>query len=105
MVTMIVNAAAWEVFFFKQKTAYEIACNEQTLLMPANYDDKNPAALRRLVAQGVQLRAFPKPVMDACYKAAFQTFDELAAKDEDFRKVYEAWRKFLEESNLWFRVA
>jgi TRAP-type mannitol/chloroaromatic compound transport system substrate-binding protein len=73
--------------------------------MPANYDDKNPAALRRLVSQGVQLRQFPKPVMDACYKAAFETFDELAAKDADFKRVYEPWLKFLEESNLWFRVA
>ena len=28
------------------------------------------AALRRLVAGGAQLRAFPKPVMQACFKAA-----------------------------------
>jgi TRAP-type mannitol/chloroaromatic compound transport system substrate-binding protein len=105
MVTMIVNATAWEALPPAYKAAFEVACNEQCLLMQANYDDKNPPALRRLVAAGVQLKPFPKPVLDACYKAAFQTFDELAAKDADFKRVYDAWLKFIEESNLWFRVA
>jgi len=74
-------------------------------LMMAKYDAKNPQALRRLVAAGVQLRQFPRPVLDACYKASFETYDELAAKSEDFKKIYESWRKFLAESNLWFRLA
>jgi TRAP-type mannitol/chloroaromatic compound transport system substrate-binding protein len=73
--------------------------------MMAKYDAKNPEALRRLVAAGVQLRQFPRPVMDACYKATFETYDELSAKSADFKLVYEAWQKFLADSNLWFRVA
>jgi TRAP-type mannitol/chloroaromatic compound transport system substrate-binding protein len=105
MVTMLVNANAWEALPPAYKAAFEVASNEQSLLMQANYDQKNPDALKRLVSQGVQLRQFPKPVMDACYKAAFETFDELAAKDADFKRVYAAWLKFIEDSNLWFRVA
>jgi TRAP-type mannitol/chloroaromatic compound transport system substrate-binding protein len=73
--------------------------------MMAKYDTRNPEALRRLVAAGVQLRQFPRPVMDACYKAAFETYDELAAKNPDFKQIYEPWLKFLAESNLWFRIA
>ena len=29
----------------------------------------------------------------------------LSAKSADFKLVYEAWQKFLADSNLWFRVA
>ena len=73
----------------------ETACAEQTLLMMAKYDAKNPEALRRLVAAGVQLRHFPRPVMDACYKATFETYDELSAKSAEFKLIYESWQKFL----------
>ena len=50
----------------------EVASTEQNLLMAARYDQKNPVGLKRLLAQGVQLRQFPRPVMDACYKAGFK---------------------------------
>src|SRR6516165_579588 len=73
--------------------------------MMAKYDTRNPEALRRLVAAGVQLRQFPRPVLDACYKAAFETYDELAGRSADFKLIYESWQKFLADSNLWFRIA
>ncbi len=104
-VTLVVNLKQWEALPDLYKAALETAANEQTLLMMAKYDAKNPEALRRLVAAGVQLRQFPRPVMDACYKATFETYDELAAKNPDFKLIYESWQKFLADSNLWFRVA
>jgi TRAP-type mannitol/chloroaromatic compound transport system substrate-binding protein len=73
--------------------------------MVAKYDAKNPEALRRLVAQGAEPRQFPRPVMEACYKATVETLDELAKKSADFKLIYEAWQKFIADSNLWFRVA
>ena len=104
-VTLLVNLKQWETLPEQYQAALEAACNETTMLMMAKYDAKNPEALRRLVAAGVQLRPFPRPVLDACYKATFETYDELAAKSPDFKMVYENWQKFLAESNLWFRVA
>jgi TRAP-type mannitol/chloroaromatic compound transport system substrate-binding protein len=104
-VTLVVNLKQWEALPDLYKAALETAANEQTLLMMAKYDARNPEALRRLVAAGVQLRQFPRPVMDACYKATFETYDELAAKNADFKLIYQSWQKFLADSNLWFRVA
>jgi TRAP-type mannitol/chloroaromatic compound transport system substrate-binding protein len=104
-VSLIVNLKQWEALPELYKAALETAANEQTLLMMAKYDARNPEALRRLVAAGVQLRQFPRPVMDACYKATFETYEELAAKNADFKLIYESWQKFLADSNLWFRVA
>jgi TRAP-type mannitol/chloroaromatic compound transport system substrate-binding protein len=104
-ITAVANAKAWSDLPKSYQVAFEVASNEQTLLMMANYDAQNPIALRRLAAQGVQFKSFSKPILDACYKATFDTFDELAAKDADFAKLYGAWKAFLAESNLWFRIA
>lgn len=104
-VTMLINAEKWKALPQRYRDAFEAACAEQMTLMIAKYDAKNPDALRSLIGQGVHLRRFPKPVLDACYKASFETFDELAQKDADFRKIYDQWRKFLVESNAWFQVA
>ena len=76
---------------------FKVACsrrraNEQTLLMMAKYDAKNPEALKRLIAAGVQLRRSREPVMEACYKATVETFDELSAKSPDFKKDLRSWK-------------
>jgi len=105
MITTMVNAKAWEALPAEFKAAFEAAANEQNLLMQAKYDAVNPEALKRLVASGAELRAFPQPVMEACYKASVETFDELASNNSDFKKVYEHWKAFMNQSNQWFRVA
>jgi len=104
-VTLLVNLQHWEALPESYRAALEAACAEATVLMMAKYDTRNPEALRRLVAAGVQLRQFPRPVLDACYKAAFETYDELAGRSPDFKLIYESWQKFLADSNLWFRIA
>ena len=42
--------------------------------MTAKYDALNPAALRRLVAAGVQLRPFPREIMQASFRAANEVY-------------------------------
>jgi TRAP-type mannitol/chloroaromatic compound transport system substrate-binding protein len=105
MITLVINQQHYDALPALYRDALDAACAEQNLLMMAKYDAKNPEALMRLVAAGVQLRQFPRPVLDACYKATFDTYDELAAKSEDFKTIYASWRKFLADSNLWFRIA
>jgi TRAP-type mannitol/chloroaromatic compound transport system substrate-binding protein len=73
--------------------------------MQAKYDARNPAALRRLVGAGTQLRPFPQEVLEAAYKAANEVYDEVSAKNADFKKIYENVRAFRGEEYLWFQVA
>jgi TRAP-type mannitol/chloroaromatic compound transport system substrate-binding protein len=72
--------------------------------MVAKYDAQNPAALRRLIAGGTQLRPFPKAIMDACYNAAMEVYAETGAKNANFKKVYDQMTAFQKEEILWFRV-
>ncbi|WP_424135531.1 TRAP transporter substrate-binding protein [Roseomonas chloroacetimidivorans] len=104
-ITAPVNLAAWEALPASFKLAFEMAATEQTLLMLARYDARNPDALRRLLGAGTQLRIFPRPILEAAYKASFETFEEIAGQNEDFRTIYRPWKRFLESSNPWFRVA
>ncbi len=73
--------------------------------MTAKYDAQNPAALRRLVAAGAQLRPFSRGIMDAAFKAANELYAELSAKNPRFKKVYETWLPYRDEQILWWSVA
>jgi TRAP-type mannitol/chloroaromatic compound transport system substrate-binding protein len=83
----------------------EAASAETTGWMIAKYDAENPAALRRLVGGGTQLRPFPRSVLEACFKATVQLFDETASENPRFRRIYEPWKTFLGDEELWFQVA
>jgi len=60
--------------------------------------------LKRLIASGTQLRAFSRPIMDACYKAALELYAETSAKNANFKKVHDHYMKFLDDQVAWFRV-
>jgi TRAP-type mannitol/chloroaromatic compound transport system substrate-binding protein len=102
--TLFVNAAKWAALPKPYQAALEMACAESNGWMLAKYDAGNPPALKKLVAAGALLRPFPREVMAACYKEAFALYDETAAKNPAFRKVYEAWKPFRADEYLWFRV-
>ncbi len=104
-VSLLTNAAEYEALPKSYKAILDQACAAATTSMLGKYDVQNMTALKRLVAAGTQLRPFPREVMQACYQAAFDTYEEEAKTNANFKKVYEAWRKFRDEEYLWFRVA
>ena len=101
----VVNLKKWAELPRPYQSAFEAACAEANVHMLARYDSRNPEALRRLVAGGAQLRAFPRPVMEASLKAANELYAELARKSIHFKRIYEGWSRFRSEQFLWFRVA
>jgi len=103
--SIYVNAKQWASLPKPYQDALEVACAEANVSMVARYDAKNTEALRRLVGAGAQLRAFPRPVMEACYNVAQDLYAELSAKNPDFKKIYDPWRQFRDDQYLWFRVA
>lgn len=43
--------------------------------------------------------------MEACYDAALKVYDEMAAENAWFKKVYDNWKPFKNDQHLWMRVA
>ena len=73
--------------------------------MLAKYDYVNPTAIRRLVANGAQLRPFSPEIMNACFEAAQATYAESERQQcriqEDLRRQM-AYRK---DAFLWEQIA
>ncbi|HKO89107.1 MAG TPA: TRAP transporter substrate-binding protein [Burkholderiales bacterium] len=103
--SVLVNQKKWEELPAEYKAAVEAAATEAHVQMNAHYDARNPLALRKLVAAGAKLRAFPPAVMSAAQQVAFDLYDELAQKSPQFKSIYVQWKQFRQEELLWFRVA
>jgi TRAP-type mannitol/chloroaromatic compound transport system substrate-binding protein len=100
-----VNLKQWQALPEAYRQAFEVASREANQLMLAQYDAKNPPAMLRLVGQGVKLHAFPKDVMLAARRAAFELYEEEAKSNPSFNEIYRAWKTFRDTEYQWFKVA
>ena len=103
--SLYINNKAWDALSAEYKGIVTACASHAHVIMQARYDEQNPAALKRLVGSGTQLRAMPRPIMDAAFKAANDVYAELNAKNPNWKKVYEDWVKFRADEVLWFRVS
>jgi len=104
-ITAFFNLQKWNELPKAYKSLLTAACGYANVDMQAKYDARNPAALRRLVSGGAQLRPFPQEILEASYKASNELYDELSSKNAEWKKVYEPYKAFRSEEYLWFQVA
>jgi TRAP-type mannitol/chloroaromatic compound transport system substrate-binding protein len=71
----------------------------------SKYDAANPAALKRLVVGGAELRLFPQEVLEACYKTANDLYGQLSAENPNFKKISDSYMAFRGDQYLWWQVA
>jgi TRAP-type mannitol/chloroaromatic compound transport system substrate-binding protein len=101
----IINLAKWNELPKSYQSAILTASGDAWEWVLGKYDYANPAALRRLLAQGVQLRAFPQDVMEASYKAALDIYADLSKTNPLFKKLYDSLVAFRGDSLVWLQVA
>jgi TRAP-type mannitol/chloroaromatic compound transport system substrate-binding protein len=101
----IINLAKWNELPKSYQSAIVTASGDAWEWVIGKYDYANPAALKRLLSQGVQLRAFPQDVMEACYKAALDIYADLSQTNPHFKKLYDSLVAFRSDSLLWLQVA
>ena len=73
--------------------------------MLSKYDYVNPTALKKLVADGAQLRAFSPEIMEASFKAANEVYAELEASSPNFKTIWDSIKAFRKDHYLWNQVA
>src|SRR5471030_2038729 len=103
--SLYINNDAWAKLPKQYQAMVETAAGLVTSWMVPKYDANNPAALRRLVAAGTELKPFPRTILEPCFTEAYKFYDELSAKDPKFKKIYDSLKAFRTDQNLWFRVA
>jgi TRAP-type mannitol/chloroaromatic compound transport system substrate-binding protein len=100
-----VGRRAWDELPKSYQAALRAAAESAHVTMQSRYDALNPAAWDRLLAAGVQARPFPRDVMESARRVTTELIEEQAAADAAYRKIYDAWKKFRDESYRWFGSA
>lgn len=100
-----INADKWNSLPKNYQQIVRSASDTANITMTAKYDAENPGAIKRLVAAGAQLRPFPQPVLDACFKSANEVYAEISAKNPEFKKIYDNIVAFRSDQYLWWQVA
>jgi TRAP-type mannitol/chloroaromatic compound transport system substrate-binding protein len=98
-----INDKAFNGLSAENKAIVQAAASEAHVVMQARYDARNPTALKQLVAAGTKLRPFSNDVLAEAFKQSLALYDELGAKNEDWKKIYADYSKFRADQNLWFR--
>lgn len=99
----LVNKAAWDELPAEYRAIFTAASHEGNASMMAKYDALNAPALRRLIAGGTKVLAFPRPVMDEFFKASQALMSDIGAKNADFKRIHEAYTGFQRETVSWMR--
>ncbi len=89
MINAFINLDKWNALPKSYQAIVEHAAAYANDWMVAKYDVLNPPALRNLIANGAKLSRFSPAIMEACWKAANELHDDIAKKNESFKKAYE----------------
>ena len=101
----MVNLDKWNSLPKQYQSVLEKAGHFASNWIMSKYDERNPPALKKLIASGTKLHAFPPEVMQASYKAAMELYAEISLTNANFKKVYKSLTDFANDGYQWFQVA
>ncbi len=87
------NKARWEKLSKEHQAIITAASEEMTGTMLQEFRYKNAKALQEL-PQNVQIKTFPKGIMDAAKVALIEVLKDESKKSEDFKRVLESYETF-----------
>ncbi len=101
-----VNRKAWESLPADLQAIVDISCQAINMDMNAEYTYGNANALRQLAEDpNVELRQFPKGVIDRLKAVADEVIAELVASDPAAAKIYASFDEFRQKSKLNQRIS
>jgi TRAP-type mannitol/chloroaromatic compound transport system substrate-binding protein len=102
---LMINLAKWNELPRRYQTIVAAAAAYANVEATAKYDARNPAALRKLISGGTELRGFSQAIMEGCLKASNEVNAEIAATNADYKKVLESMQDFRNEEYFWWQIA
>jgi len=102
---LMINLPKWNELPKNYQAILAAAAGFANVEMQARYDARNPAALKRLVAAGTQVRAFSPSIMEASLKASNEVNAETSAVNADYKTVWDSIQAFRTDEYLWWQVA
>lgn len=105
LTNLFVNIDRWKELPPSYQAIVKAASAEASHYMTSMYDAMNMASLRQIIADGGEIKPLPQEIMDTLFRASVEVYEETAAKDEQFKKIYDHWKNFRAEVSLWFSVS
>ncbi|MEJ1159477.1 TRAP transporter substrate-binding protein [Prosthecomicrobium sp. N25] len=105
MLEFFINQAAWAELPKHYQSLVTTAAAMANVYMQAKYDAGNAGAIKRLAANGAQLRPFSNEIMEACFKVSNEIYAETSAKNPSFKKIYDSQVAFRADQYLWFQIS
>jgi TRAP-type mannitol/chloroaromatic compound transport system substrate-binding protein len=100
-----INLDKWNSLPKSYQAVLAQSCQYASNWMVAKYDQLNPPALKKLLAGGTKLHAFPPDVMQASFKSAMELYAEISTTNPNFKKVYTSLTEFANDGYQWWQVA
>ncbi len=105
MVHLVFNKAKFDALPEEFQAALRCAAAATHVALLATYDTRNPAALKKLVIAGAQLRAFPQDLLEAAFRASSDLYKEIADTNPKFKKLLDGVSAFRSDQYLWWQVS
>ena len=94
------NKARWEKLSSEHQAIITAASEEMTGTMLQEFRYKNAIALKEL-PKSIQIKTFPKEMMDAAKKALKEVLADESAKSDDFKRVLASYEAFVRLNKPW----
>ncbi len=104
-VSFMINRRAWDALPKVYQHALEAATADASVHLLANYDARNQQALQDVLDANVQLETFPHEMMVEAERISVDLLETHAAQDATYRRVYDSFLAFREDSFRWFGTA
>jgi TRAP-type mannitol/chloroaromatic compound transport system substrate-binding protein len=102
--SFVISINKWNNLSKQYQAVLRAACSMTAEEVLARYDGEQTDPLRRLLANGTQLRPVPIDIIEAARHEALALCDELSAKSQDFKRIYEHYRSFTANAYQWWQV-
>jgi len=98
---MLINKDEWNKATAAQKALVEASCTAATTRGLAEGEYKNGKVLAEFQDKGVQADQIPRDVLLKLKQVTQEVLEEEAAKDADFKRVYESQQEFMDTYEVW----
>ena len=105
IVDLMLSQAKWNELPPQYKTMVNVACGDNIREALAVGEAAQPPALAELEAKGVKFERFPPELLTAFREAWDQVAADEAAKNENFKRVWESYTAFRDSYARWRKLS
>lgn len=98
---LLINLDKWNALSASDKALFEMACTAATMRAITTGEALQGAQIQGFAAKGVTAAKLPDDVIQELKRVSQEVMEEEAAKDADFKRVWESQQAFHKQYEVW----